>query len=58
MAKCIPVIITNTNILVYDRASEEFKAFTLPGISSQPNIPFYHAYAKKLQKASIILKPL
>ena len=48
MAKSIPVIITNTNILVYDRAAGEFKSFSLPGISSQPNIPFYHAFAKNI----------
>lgn len=48
MAKTIPVIITNTNILVYDKANDEFKAFSLPGISTQPNIPFYHSFAKKI----------
>ena len=56
MAKSIPVIITNTNILVYDRFSEEFKAFTLPGISTQPNIPFYHSYAKKIAESQHYFK--
>ncbi len=56
MAKCIPVIITNTNILVYDKFSEEFKAFALPGISSQPNIPFYHSFAKKIAESQHYFK--
>lgn len=56
MAKSIPVIITNTNILVYDRAAGEFKSFSLPGISSQPNIPFYHAFAKKIAESQHYFK--
>lgn len=56
MAKSIPVIITNTNILVYDKYAGEFKAFTLPGISSQPNIPFYHSYAKKIAESQHYFK--
>lgn len=56
MAKAIPVIITNTNILIYDKAAEEFKAFTLPGISTQPNIPFYHSFAKKIAESQHYFK--
>lgn len=56
MAKCIPVIITNTNILIYDKSAEEFKAFTLPGVSSQPNIPFYHSFAKKIAESQHYFK--
>ena len=56
MAKAIPVIITNTNILIYDKVSQEFKAFTLPGISSQPNIPFYHSFAKKIAESQHYFK--
>jgi len=56
MATTIPVIITNTNILVYDKNSQAFKAFTLPGISTQPNIPFYHSYAKKIAESQHYIK--
>ncbi len=56
MATTIPVIITNTNILVFDKGSDEFKAFSLPGISSQPNIPFYHSFAKKIAESQHYIK--
>lgn len=56
MAKCIPIIITNTNVLVYDKFAEEFKAFTLPGIQTQPNIPFYHSFAKKIAEGQHYFK--
>ncbi len=56
MAKTIPIIITNTNILIYDKSAEEFKAFTLPGISGQPNIPFYHSFAKKIAESQHYFK--
>ncbi len=56
MATTIPIIITNTNILVYDKTNDEFKAFTLPGISTQPNIPFYHSYAKKIAESQHYVK--
>lgn len=56
MATTIPVIITNTNILVYNKSEGEFKAFTFPGISTQPNIPFYHSYAKKIAESQHYIK--
>ena len=56
MARCVPVIITNSNVLVYDRAADQYKAFSLPGISSQPNIPFYHSYAKKIAESQHYFK--
>ncbi len=56
MAKTIPIIITNSNILVYDKAAGEFKAFTLPGITNEPNIPFYHSFAKKIAESQHYFK--
>lgn len=56
MARCIPVIITNSNILVYDKTQEEFKAFTLPGITTQPNIPFFHNFAKRIAESQHYFK--
>ena len=56
MARCIPVIITNTNILVFDREAEEYKSFSLPGVTTQPNIPFYHAFAKKIAESQHYFK--
>lgn len=56
MPKAIPIIITNTNILVYDKENEEFKPFSLPGISTQPNIPFYHSFAKKIAESQHYFK--
>lgn len=56
MARCVPVIITNSNILVYDRSAEQYKAFSLPGISTQPNIPFYHSFAKKIAEGQHYFK--
>ena len=56
MARSIPVIITNSNILVYDRGADQFKAFSLPGVSTQPNIPFYHSFAKKIAESQHYFK--
>ena len=50
MAKCIPMIITNTGILVKDKDSDEFRAFNMPGLESTPNIPFYHQFASKISE--------
>lgn len=56
MARCVPVIITNSNILVFDKATEQYKAFSPPGISTQPNIPFYHTFAKKIAESQHYFK--
>lgn len=56
MARCVPVIITNSNILVYDKSAGQFKAFSPPGISTQPNIPFYHSFAKKIAETQHYFK--
>lgn len=56
MAKTIPIIISNSEILVYDKAAGEFKEFKLPGINNEPNIPFYHAFAKKIAESQHYFK--
>lgn len=48
MAKTIPMIITNNNILIKDKESDEFKTFTMPALSVVPNIPFYHQFAERI----------
>ena len=42
MAKTIPMIITNSDILVKNRDTDDFKTFSLPGTPVVANIPFYH----------------
>lgn len=56
VSKTIPIIITNSDILVYDRASGEFKEFRLPGVDFEPNIPFYHSFAKKIAQSQHYFK--
>ncbi len=48
MARTIPIIITNQNILVKMKDSDEFSTFEMPGIDSIVNIPFYHQFASKI----------
>lgn len=56
MPKTIPMIITNTNILVKDKDTDKFKAFSMPGIDTRPNIPFYHSFAQKISKCQFYFK--
>ena len=56
MAKTIPMIITNSNILVKDRETDEFKTFNMPGINPVPNIPFYHCFAEKIAEGQYYFK--
>lgn len=56
MAKTIPMIITNNNILVNDRESDEFKTFTMPALNPVPNIPFYHEFAEKIAECQYYFK--
>jgi len=48
MAKTIPMIITNSNILVMDKEHDEFVPFEMPGIERDINIPFYHQFAGRI----------
>lgn len=56
MPKTIPIIITNERILVKERDSEKFMAFDMPGIESEPNIPFYHKFAGKISECQYYFK--
>ena len=56
MAKAIPMIITNDKILVKDSQCNEFCVFSIPGLQSTPNIPFYHQYAKKIAESQAAFK--
>lgn len=56
MAKTVPMIITNSNILVKDRESDEFKTFTMPSINPAPNIPFFHEFAEKIAESQYFFK--
>lgn len=56
MPKTIPMIITNSEILVKDRDTDKFKAFAMPGIDEQPNIPFYHSFAQKISECQYYFK--
>ena len=56
MAKTIPMIITNSEILVKDRDTDDFKTFSLPGTPVVANIPFYHHYAAKISETQHYFK--
>lgn len=56
MAKTIPIIITNSAVLVYNKSAGEFKEFKMPGNDNQPNIPFYHSFAKKIAESQHYFK--
>lgn len=56
MPKTIPMIITNSNILVKDKDTDNFKAFSMPGIDQTPNIPFYHNFAQKISECQYYFK--
>ena len=56
MAKTIPMIITNKNILVCDLESGEFIPYNMAGINPAPNIPFYHEYAEKIAEGQYYFK--
>lgn len=56
MAKTIPMIITNSNILVMDKESEEFKTFVMPSLNPVPNIPFYHEFAERIAECQYYFK--
>ena len=56
LAKTIPMIITNTEILVKDKESGEFNAFNMPSLNPLPNIPFYHQFAEKIAESQYYFK--
>jgi hypothetical protein len=42
--------------MVYSESEEQFKPFTLSGIQSKPNIPFYHDYAQRIAESQHYFK--
>lgn len=56
MRKAIPVIISNSNIMVYSESEDQFRAFSLSGMQSTPNIPFYHAFAQRIAESQHYFK--
>ena len=56
MAKTIPMIITNNNILVKEKDSDTFVTFEMPGVEEIVNIPFYHQFAKKISECQYYFK--
>lgn len=56
MAVTIPIIVTNSDILVKRKGKNEFLSFNIEGIDQIPNVPFYHHYAKKLDDSVNVFK--
>ena len=56
MPKAIPMIITNKDILVKKKESDEFVSFVMPGIEEICNIPFYHMFAQKISECQYYFK--
>ena len=56
MARTIPMIITNNNILLMDKENDIFIPFEMPGIEKIMNIPFYHQFAEKLVESQAAFK--
>ena len=56
MAKTVPMIITNNNILVKAKDSDDFKTFTMPSLNPSPNIPFYNEFAEKIAEGQYYFK--
>lgn len=56
MAKTIPMIITNSSILVKDKDSDEFKQFNMPSLNPVANIPFYHEFAERIAECQHFFK--
>ena len=56
MAKPRPMLITNSDSLVKNRDTDDFKTFSLPGTPVVANIPFYHHYAAKISETQHYFK--
>ncbi len=56
MAKTIPMIITNSDILIKAKDSDDFITFEMPSITPVPNIPFYHLFAEKIAEGQYYFK--
>ncbi|MGN0531628.1 MAG: hypothetical protein ACI4IN_02405 [Eubacterium sp.] len=56
MPKTLPIIITDSCILVKDKDTDEFKTFVMPNIEMVDTIPFYHQFAKKISECQYYFK--
>ena len=56
MPKTIPITITNDKILVKEKDSDKFVIYSADGIIDEPNIPFYHQFAKKISESQFYFK--
>ena len=56
MTRTIPMIITNSNILLKNKDNDEFVPFDMPGIEKIINIPFYHQFAEHLSESQMHFK--
>lgn len=56
MPKTLPIVVTNSTVLVKDKDSDEFKAFNLKGIEKDDTIPFYHQYASRISECQHYFK--
>lgn len=56
MPKAIPMIITNEEILVRKKESDEFISFNMPGLEKMSNIPFYHQFAQRISECQYYFK--
>ena len=56
MARTIPMIITNKNILLKNKENDEFIPFDAPNSEEIINIPFYHQFAQRLAESQIAFR--
>lgn len=56
MPKIIPIVVTNTDILVKERDTDKFNSFKMPAKAANPNIPFYHQFAEKISECQYYFK--
>ena len=56
MARTLPMIITNNNILLRDKETDKFIPFDMQGIDKIMNVPFYHQFAEKLSESQNAFK--
>ena len=56
MPKTIPIIIANDKILVKEKDSDKFVTYEPSGIENEPNIPFFHQFAKKISESQYYFK--
>lgn len=56
MPKTIPIIIANDKILIKEKDTDRFVSYQPLGIENEPNIPFFHQFAKKISESQYYFK--